>query len=378
LKKYANETRDMKLCYLADATNVHTQKWVSYFVRQGHEVDVITFLDHAIPGAKVHHFKPPLGFNLFEERTLRGKLSYLALIPSIRRLVHQLKPDIVHAHRETSYGLMGAMAGYHPFILSAWGPEVQWQAKDNKVYRAMIRFNLSKADVITATSVNLTKDTKAFSPPATPLFTVPFGVECDLFRPIESVRVVKRPLTVGTVKRLEEECGIHDLIAAVALIKPRLPETRLMIVGEGSYRDTLKAQVRSLGLEGSVIFTGWVENAQLPYIMNEFDVFGLPSYPRTESFGVAVLEALACGTPVVAINDGGPAELIREDVTGYLVSPRSPAAMADALYKLLSNEERRLQMAHNGRQFVLEHYQWKDNAALMARIYERVLSGALQ
>jgi glycosyltransferase involved in cell wall biosynthesis len=367
----------MKLCYLADATNVHTQKWVSYFAQQGHEVDIITFLNRAIPGTKVHHFKPPFGFKLFEKRAFLRKLGYLALIPGTRRLVHQLKPDILHAHSATSYGLIGAMAGYHPFILSTWGYDIQWEPKYNKAYAIMVRHNLSKADVITATSVNLAEDTRAYAPPGTPLFTVPFGVNCSLFKPMKEAHTVKPLLTIGIIKRLEEECGIQDLIAAFALLKPRLSEIRLMLVGEGSYREALKAQVRRLKLEDSVVFAGWVENSQLPYVINQFDVFCLPSHPDRESFGVAVLEALACEVPVVATRVGGLPEVTRPGVTGYLVPPHSPQDIADALYELLSDEERRLQMGRNGRQFVLEHYRWEDNAALMAHIYDQVLSGTL-
>ena len=87
-----------------------------------------------------------------------------------------------------------------------------------------------------------------------------------------------------------------------------------MIVGEGSYKDALAVQAQALGLEKSVIFTGWVENTQLPYMINRFDVFALPSYH--ESFGVAVLESLACGVPVVATNVGGLPEVMRDGETG--------------------------------------------------------------
>ena len=315
----------MKICYAADAASIHTQKWVDYFVSQGHQVDIITFLWGDLPGARVHHFKAPFGFKLFGKKPFTRKLGYLALIPGIRRLVHQLKPDILHAHSATSYGLMGALAGYHPFILSTWGHDIQWEPKRTKAYEIMVRHNLSKADVITATSVNLTQDTKAYAPPATPIFTVPFGVDCDLFRPLTREHSVRRPLTIGVIKRLEEECGIQDLIAAFALLRPRLPETRLMIVGEGSCREALEALVRSLGVTDSVAFVGWVENAKLPEMVNQFDVFSLPSH--RESFGVAVLEALACGVPVVATNVGGLPEVMRDGETGYLVPPCSPQVL---------------------------------------------------
>src|SRR6266536_1093300 len=104
----------MRICYLGDAGSVHMLKWAAHFGRD-HDVHVISFRAGDIPNAQVHHLDQ-LGF--------LGKSSYVLLIPYIRALPARIQADVVHAMYITSYGFVGAVAGYHPLLVSAWGGDV--------------------------------------------------------------------------------------------------------------------------------------------------------------------------------------------------------------------------------------------------------------
>jgi glycosyltransferase involved in cell wall biosynthesis len=156
---------------------------------------------------------------------------------------------------------------------------------------------------------------------------------------------------VGVVARLEQEKGHPTLLDAWPLVLAAVPEARLLIVGEGSRRDELEAQAESLGLLGEVcegdacvgtkharpgakvVFTG--RRDDVPAVTAALDVAVLPSY--REAQGLVILEAMALGRPVVASRVGGIPEMIRDGVTGVLVPPRDPEALANAIVRVLTD-----------------------------------------
>jgi glycosyltransferase involved in cell wall biosynthesis len=158
-------------------------------------------------------------------------------------------------------------------------------------------------------------------------------------------------LLVGTVARLEPEKGHPTLLEAWRLVVDRVPEARLLIVGEGSRREALEDLARSLGLLGEdcsgdacvgtrgarpgakVVFTG--RRDDVPAVIAALEVAVLPSY--REAQGITILEAMALGRPVVASNVGGIPEMIEDGRTGLLVHPHDPPALADAIVRLLTD-----------------------------------------
>ncbi len=174
---------------------------------------------------------------------------------------------------------------------------------------------------------------------------VPAGVDLDLFEPIEKpiarealgIREKRVILYVGRIERLK---GIEILLRSAALVED-IADMRVLIVGGHPENDTeqdrLRALTAELGLQDVVTFTGAVEQAELPNYYNAADAFVLPSH--SESFGLAALEAMACGTPVVASRVGGLKTFIDSGETGYLVPWRCPEPFAQRLEMLLANPE---------------------------------------
>ena len=138
---------------------------------------------------------------------------------------------------------------------------------------------------------------------------------------------------VGVVARLEPEKGHPTLLEAWPAVLRAVPDAYLLIVGEGSRRDALEAQARELRIAHRVVFTG--RRDDVPAVTAALDVAVLPSY--REAQGMVILEAMALSRPVVASNVGGIPEMIEDGVTGLLVPPRDPAALATAIGKLLTN-----------------------------------------
>ena len=151
---------------------------------------------------------------------------------------------------------------------------------------------------------------------------------------------------IGAAGRLVPVKGHLDLLNAAALLRPAWPGLRVEIAGEGPRRLELQDEVRRLGLENQVTFLGW--QADMDAALARWDVLVQPSLE--EGFGLAALEAMAAGLPVVATRVGGLPELVEDGATGLLVAPADPSALAGAVERLLRNRDLGSAMGAAGRE----------------------------
>ena len=177
---------------------------------------------------------------------------------------------------------------------------------------------------------------------------------------------------VGVVARLEAEKGHPTLIDAWPHVLAEFPDATLLIVGEGSRREALEAQVAALGISRSVVFTGRRED--VPAVTAALDVAVLPSY--REAQGLTILEAMALSRPVVASNVGGIPEMIEDGKTGLLVPPHDPGALATAIARLLGDHPLADTLARAAHDMVHERFCVELMARAVETIYdEAVLTG---
>jgi glycosyltransferase involved in cell wall biosynthesis len=157
---------------------------------------------------------------------------------------------------------------------------------------------------------------------------------------------------VGNVAALTGHKDHATLVEAMTLLRPRFPEARLVIAGEGVLRPALEALVRERGVGDRVVFAGF--RRDLDRLLPAFSVFCLSS--RLEGLGTSLLDAMAFGLPVVATAAGGIPEAVEDGVTGRVVPPRDPAALAEALADVLGDEDRRRAYGAAGRRRFLERF----------------------
>jgi glycosyltransferase involved in cell wall biosynthesis len=155
--------------------------------------------------------------------------------------------------------------------------------------------------------------------------------------PMGKASTTRQPLTIGAAGRLVPIKGYDVLLEAFAGLRAKYPGARLEIAGEGPSRPDLEMQAHSLNIVDAVTFLGW--RTDLEALMSRWTVFVQPS--REEALGIAVLQAMASGSCVVASEVGGLPEIIESGVTGVLVPPANAHALASALAELLQRPERR-------------------------------------
>jgi L-malate glycosyltransferase len=369
----------MRLCLLADAASIHTRRWAEFFAARGHEVHLVSMRPAAYERVTVHLIRPPLG---------RG--GYLLAAAGARWRVRELAPDLVHAHYASSYGLWGALCGRRPLLVSVWGSDVCDFPRRGPLQRRLLQWNLSRADVLCATSEALARETALYAPTGAVIERTPLGVDTDRFSP--------RPggnrhegVIIGTARNLRRTYGLDVLLEAVGRLKKSgvgcwvlgdrsehpAPDTQhltplsVWIAGAGPEEAALKAQARRLGIGEQVKFMGAVPHERMPAFMWGLDLFVNPS--RAESFGVAALEAAASGVPVVASNVGGLPEVVADGETGLLVPAEDPAALAAALAGLIGDPARRRALGRSARERAVALYDWQACARRMEQLYEETL-----
>jgi glycosyltransferase involved in cell wall biosynthesis len=174
---------------------------------------------------------------------------------------------------------------------------------------------------------------------------------------------------IGTAGRLVPIKGIVYLIRALASLRTEIPDLRLEIAGSGPERSTIENEIRSHGLTDCVTFLDW--QAELLPVFARWDIFVLPSLE--ESFGIAALEAMAAGLPVVATAVGGVPELVEDGRTGWLVPPANPNALADRLRGLLLDPEERRAMGAAGQARARESFSVGRMVTAISEIYDQLL-----
>ncbi len=354
----------MRVVYLADAPYIHTRRWVEHFVHAGWDAHVISFRPAEIPGATVHYVD---GLEAF------GKSRYIVHARRVGALVRELEPDLLHALHLTSYGFLAALSGTKPSIASVWGTDILEAPLLSPLHRWLTRYALSHAGAVTATGLLLAEATLEHMPAGKPVSVIPYGVDLERFAP--GPREHREPLTVGAVARLSPEKGFEHLLRAITLLRDRGTEVRCVLAGDGPSRESLERLAAELRLDGRVDFAGEVAHEDVPGVLQRLDVFVMPS--TAEGFGVSAIEASAMRLPIVASDVHGIPDVVLDGETGALVPPAKPAALADAIERLVRDPALRAAMGDAGRSFVERNYRWQDNAALMEQLYEKMVSSPM-
>jgi glycosyltransferase involved in cell wall biosynthesis len=352
--------------------------------RLGHEVTVYTadetLSDYPYPGEiSVHHLPVLL------------RLGNAPLLPSLWNIAAF---DVVHLHYPFYFGaemlflksLLGDsryVVTYHQDVLFEG-----WLRLPERLHHALLgRQILGRAAKVLATSEDYARASRlaplARARPGL-VDELPNGVDARRFHPGVEGRAVRdhydlRPedrtvLFVGALDRAHYFKGISVLLQALGRISD--PGLRLLVVGDGDLRAVYKRQAQEIGVAARVTFCGRVPDADLPAHYAASDLLVLPSTTMGEAFGVVLLEAMACGKPVIASNLPGVRSVVEDGQDGLLVRPGDAADLAEKVQRLLADAPGRREMGERGRKKVEQRYDWPRIVPRLEKVYEEVLSGS--
>jgi len=357
----------LRICYLAGGRSVHTQKWVRFFAERGHDVYLATFAERSqIEGVKV--------------RKLRyfSKVAYPFRILAVKKAVKEINPDILHAHYVSHNGVYGALTGFKPFVVTAWGDDILIEPKKSMVKRYLVKYVLRKADLITTDSLSAIKTIVGFGVDEEKVKLIVHGVDLRVFHPIENKEDLKEELCVKqnyqvviSTRNLEPSYDVGTLIKAIPYVIDKCPNTYFLIVGEGTLRHQLEELACKLGVAENVRFVGSVSNREMPKFLGASDIFVSTSLSDTRS--VSLLEAMACGLPVVVTDLEGNKECVKEGVNGFLFSKGDFKALAEKTIYLLRDEDTRRRFGVINRRYVEKEGSYEKEMRKMEKLYKELV-----
>ncbi len=312
-----------------------------------------------------------------------GRLGEVASTPLSLALVELLRTtpaDLLHLHVPYPVGEIGYLLGgrdrplvvtYHSDVVRQWWA---WPA-----YRPLIQRVLGRAKAIIATSPPYARTSPILRSYSGRCEVIPLAVDPARFR-VDGPRVAaiggrwrseRYPDLILSVGRFRSYKGLLDLIRAAR----GLP-ARLLLIGSGPLEPELRRLVDRLGMQDQVVFLGNVDDAELPYYYAACDVFALASSQRSEAFGIVLLEAMAAGRPVVSTELGtGTSWVNQHEVTGLVVRPSDPVALAGAIGALLADPRRASEYGQAGRKRAEAEFGETALLARMETVYRRVVGG---
>jgi len=358
---------------LCNGGSSHIEKWVTSLAAKNIEIGIFS-LQRFDESLYKNFSNISILHNPVKSKTsFLSKLAYLKNLGKIKNQIKIYRPDIVHAHYATSYGLLGAKTRFTPLVISAWGSDVYDFPQGSPLHKNLLKNILDKASVICSTSHCMKEETLKYAEKN--IEVVPFGVDINLFSPGDNDFSNKKEITIGTVKSLEIKYGIDFLIKAFNETVKANPDKnlKLLIVGDGSKKTEYQKLCAQLGISDKVTFTGKVKHSEIINYHKQIDIFVSLSVLDSESFGVSLVEAMACAKPVIASDVAGFKEVIGNENCAYIVPRNSYKEAATAITKYLQTPKEALQMGLKARKRVIENYDWNKNVEQMLTIYRGLM-----
>lgn len=307
----------------------------------------------------------------------RVRSHILAMLRFISLLKRE-KVSVLHTHMYSAsrFGRIAGVLARVPVMIATDHGHDPWKTWRHTAFdRVLLRYTALRIGV-SQDVVDLIKARE--NPPPEKLAMIPNGVDPERFKAGEIERNAVRAelgisddaVLVGAVGRLAEPKALHVLIEAVSHLVKRVPQARLVLVGDGPLKPELEKQAAGLGVSDRVLFAG--TRMDIPAVLAAIDVFAISS--KREGLPVVLLEAMAGGRPIVTTKVGGIPEVVRDHQEALLVPPDAPAALADAMSEIISDPELAAELGRRARERVSSEF----SIAATARKLEQVYSGLLE
>ncbi len=292
--------------------------------------------------------------------------------------VREFRPDIVHVFFGVPDGPLGwLLKRLHrlPYVISLRGAdvpsdEVKRFARHYKLLQPFIAYLWRDADALVAVSNGLRSHAEKIAPDI-PIQVIPNAIDLSQFTPPRQ-RDTQGPVRLLYVGRFTAAKNVETLIEAMHVLSQReVGDFELELVGEGDQRPKLERLVAEYGLARRVRFSDWVPREHIADYYRRADIFVTAT--TWEGMPNTVLEAMACALPIVGTQVPGLQELVQDTVNGYLVPPRDPIALADALVLLINNGYERRRMGRQSRLLAERQFAWEYIAAQYVEVYRQVL-----
>jgi glycosyltransferase involved in cell wall biosynthesis len=312
---------------------------------------------------------------------------------NIIRVAEKNSVDLIHAHFAYPEGFVGTLVKRvikKPLIVTCHGydintvPEVGYGIRLSKKYDALVHMALENADAIICVSSNLRKEILKLGISPEKTFVVFNAVDLKLFRPprkheLNDIKDTKKQFGLGeddflilNARHLRPIYGIEYLIYAAKIVSGQIRNAKFIIAGEGALKEKLNAMIQSMGLQEYVRLIGKIPKTLMPKLMRAASLYVNTSL--ADGMSPSMLEACACGLPIVSFDVGGANDIIDDGVNGYLVPSKDYKMLASRITYLLQNTDVIKRMGMITRKKAEERFNINTRIDAMISIYQKIIT----
>ena len=364
--------RPLRLAYLAEPNSVHTRRWLQFFADGGHDVHLLVAAGVAI--------QPGLHSAVVVDRYQRYRPVRLPIVSSLqgrtqlRRALHSIQPDVVHAHYLVGHGWQATLSGFHPRVVTPWGSDLFVDPERSARARIWNRVTLRSADVVTVNSAHMLDSAVSAGARPDRVHEIQFGVDVGLFKPGDVDRDLRRRLgladgpLVFSMRALRPIYRHETILLAIAAV----PEATLVMTGRNAapeYRRQIDRAVEDLRLTERVVILEDISDDDLRSLLRAAAM--VVSIPASDGTPGSVLEALASGCPTIVSDLPTLREILGASHGDLLVPGWDADQVAAAMRRIvrLAEPERR-QLGRQLRELILARFDYKTNMQAMEGLYQ--------
>jgi glycosyltransferase involved in cell wall biosynthesis len=356
----------MKICYFADAPSLHVIRWCKYFAALGYEVHLISFKSAEIENVKTYLI------DVGSINVSGGNWRVLLKFPAVKKLLKQIKPDIFHAMYATSYGITGALCGFHPYVITTLGTDVLISPKHSKIIKLLLQFAFKKADWITAMADHMKIAIEEMGVLPSKISTVPFGIDTDIFND-HNRKLPTNKFVITSTRNFEPVYNIPHLIRAVAIAKNAIPNLHLNLAGNGTLLKEIERLLLQYNLAECTKLIGFIPSIRLSELLKESHL--VVTVSKSDGNNISLNEAMACGALCIATNIPANTQWITNGENGFLVEINDDQTLAQRIIEAYNNynalQEKFLPI---NKKIINEKADWKKNIKIAEIKYNELIT----
>ncbi len=370
----------MRILYFSQSYTVHDRRFLLKLAHSRHEVWFLPLED----GARRSRSGPlPAKVRLAglpgpPSSAAQTPATWLGLMPRFEALIHELKPDLIHAGPVTPCGFMTALAGFHPWLLMSWGSDILLETEQDDLWHWITRYTLGSADMLACDCEAVKDRARALVDyPAEGIVQFPWGIDLPRFTPGVPASPLKVPLgwdgafVLISTRSWEHVYGIPVLLEAFRLAHGHRPRLRLLLLGDGSLAPEVHRRITNDGLAAAIHCPGTVSQELLPDYFRSADLYVSCSF--SDGTSISLLEALASALPVAVTDIPANREWVTPGENGWLVPPGDAEALAGCLLQAMDwPGDLRREMSRANRLLAEERADWEVNSEKLLEAYERL------
>jgi glycosyltransferase involved in cell wall biosynthesis len=374
----------MKIIYFSKDYTPHDHRFLAALSGSGHQVFYLKLENNArqtedrpVP-AKIEQVLWAGGRGAFRWRDVPR------LARDLKRVIKQIKPDLIHAGPIQTCAFLAVLSGFRPILTMSWGFDLMQDAQRNGWWRWVTRYTLKHSTFFTS-DAQVTRD-RAVSHGMDPQRTIvfPWGVDLEHFRPAprgksgvstigsrKSKTKDRKPFVLLCNRSWEPRYGVDVLVKAFVGVVQQRDDVSLLLLGGGSQAQTIRQILMNGGALDRVQFGGQVSQTDLPRWYHMADLYLSPSH--VDGSSVSLMEALACGLPALISDIPANREWVNEGANGWLFPDGDVDALAGKILAAIDQREKLPEIGRAARRSAEERADWKKNFSVLLEAYEQAV-----